>query len=394
MTPRFSILLPTRNGGRLIEGCLGSILGQDHSSFEVVVSDNANEDETPRVLTANAGDSRLVALRQPQVLDVTANWNATLSASTGDYVLMVGDDDLLLPGTLRALDRLLDETGYPDCLSFDAFRYVAPGAVADRLTSFYGSPYFRYGHELIADRSISRETRRALVVDAFRFRFRFPLTMQLSLISRAAIARLPNGPFRSAFPDHYAICGLLLSADTWYVTDRQLIVIGVSPTSFGHYFLNDEDEAGLMYLGVDTAFAGRLPGNQVLNAQCDWLKATKRDFASALAGIEIDRGAYVAHQVRHWLRQYRHKTISGATVIQRLRRLSGRDIALALRSHAGPAGAAAIARGATGLRKGRTVYLDRELTPLPGVPDIGGFADWLDERGLVPAKWLAYPFVG
>ena len=50
---RFSILLPTRNGGDFLENCVRSILEQDHDDFELVISDNANTDsyatDNPRV---------------------------------------------------------------------------------------------------------------------------------------------------------------------------------------------------------------------------------------------------------------------------------------------------------------------------------------------------------
>ena len=82
MKPRFSILLPTRNGGRFIENCIHSALSQDHDSFELVVSDNANTDETPSIL-ANVGDPRLKVVRQDVVLPVQENWNASLTHARG-----------------------------------------------------------------------------------------------------------------------------------------------------------------------------------------------------------------------------------------------------------------------------------------------------------------------
>jgi glycosyltransferase involved in cell wall biosynthesis len=386
---RYSVLLPTRGGGPFLDACLRSILMQDHPSFEVVVSDNANDDETPAILAALSDDARVVGLRHEAVLSVSENWSEALVASSGQYVLMIGDDDLLLPGTLQALDRLLTESRDPDCLSFNAFRYVAPAAVADRPVSYYGSPYFGYERQLIEEGFLSAQTRAGLVKDAYHFDFKFPLTMQLTLAKRVALERLPRAPFRSAFPDHYAICALLLTARSWFVTDRQLLLIGVSPKSFGHYFLNDQDADGLRYLGLEATFGGRLPGNEILNAQCDWLAETKTDFAEQLAGVDIDRAAYVARQVRHWLRQYRHHTISSRTLLERLRLLSARDVLVTVRAHADPSGARAVGRAAAGLRKTRTVYLDRELVPLPGVADIGEFSSWLDRRGLTPARWAA-----
>ena len=47
---KLSIVLPTRNGGELLEGCLRSILDQDYSDMELVVSDNASDDRTPDIL--------------------------------------------------------------------------------------------------------------------------------------------------------------------------------------------------------------------------------------------------------------------------------------------------------------------------------------------------------
>jgi len=47
---RFSVLLPTRNGGKFLESCIRSILEQDYNDFELVISDNANTDATPSIV--------------------------------------------------------------------------------------------------------------------------------------------------------------------------------------------------------------------------------------------------------------------------------------------------------------------------------------------------------
>ena len=60
--PRLSILLPTRNGGNLLDHCLRSILDQD-GDYELVVSDNANTDGTAEVLAGYRADPRLKIVR-------------------------------------------------------------------------------------------------------------------------------------------------------------------------------------------------------------------------------------------------------------------------------------------------------------------------------------------
>ena len=42
---KFSVLLPTRNGGDFLKNTIRSILEQDHDDFELVISDNANTDD-------------------------------------------------------------------------------------------------------------------------------------------------------------------------------------------------------------------------------------------------------------------------------------------------------------------------------------------------------------
>ena len=78
---RFSILLPTRNGGDFLENCVRSILEQDHDDFELLISDNANTDATPEIIRQFKDDSRVVVVRQDSPISVSENWTAALQAS-------------------------------------------------------------------------------------------------------------------------------------------------------------------------------------------------------------------------------------------------------------------------------------------------------------------------
>ena len=42
---KFSVLLPTRNGGDFLKNTIRSIVEQDYDDFELVISDNANSDD-------------------------------------------------------------------------------------------------------------------------------------------------------------------------------------------------------------------------------------------------------------------------------------------------------------------------------------------------------------
>ena len=175
---KFSVLLPTRNGGDFLKNTIRAILGQDHDDFELVISDNANTDATPEIIRQFKDDSRVVVVRQDSPISVSENWTAALQASCGDYILMMGDDDYLLPGTLRRLDDALQQYDEPDCILYNGYTYVAPNAVSGNLGSFWSKEHFHFGPDFIKEGVMDHTQRMAIVFDMFRFNVRIPLNMQ------------------------------------------------------------------------------------------------------------------------------------------------------------------------------------------------------------------------
>src|ERR1700749_2227242 len=96
--PLFSILLPSRNQLELLRHAVDSILRQD-ADFEIVIADNASE-ESYSPYVASLGPVAARSVRSESPLTVTENWNRALAASTGRYIIMVGDEDALAPGLL------------------------------------------------------------------------------------------------------------------------------------------------------------------------------------------------------------------------------------------------------------------------------------------------------
>ncbi len=108
---KLSILLPTRNGGRFLRDCVGSILAQPDDEMELIVCDNANDDGTQEVLAEFSDDHRMKVIRLDTPVAVTDNWTKALEASAGDYVLMMGDDDYLPSNYTRRIRELFDAHG-------------------------------------------------------------------------------------------------------------------------------------------------------------------------------------------------------------------------------------------------------------------------------------------
>ena len=375
----FSVLLPTRNGGRYIEACIESILAQADARIELIVSDNANEDETPAVLQRYADRPGVTIVRTQTVLSVTDNWNNAYRHARGEYVLMMGDDDLLLDDYFTRMRALLSRHGRPDCVVYNGYSYIAPTSVGTHTCSYYREQHFAFGDDFRHEALLTPQHRRGIVVDMFRFLPRIPLNMQTTLVKRAAAERIPGGFFQPPFPDHLALNALLLCADSWVFTPERFVVVGVSPKSFGHYVYSQSQQSGLAYLGISADFAGRLPGNELLNGMYVWLDALRGLYPDELRGITVDRPAYVRRQIYAWILDWRMGRRSLGSVVSQMAALSLAD---------------QLGQAASLVDRQSWRYVQRLLQPqqssaerqftelltLDDVPDISTFARWAAGR--------------
>lgn len=98
-TPRFSIVVPTRNRPETLRHSLATCLDQDFDDYEILVSDNSDPAAAAQVaeIVAVAASSRIRYLPPERPLAMSANWERGLSQVRGEYVTVLGDDDGLMP---------------------------------------------------------------------------------------------------------------------------------------------------------------------------------------------------------------------------------------------------------------------------------------------------------
>jgi len=95
---KISIGLPVYNGERFLKQKLDSIIKQTYKEFELIISDNASNDNTERICREYLNkDNRIKYFRQEKNIGVTRNFEFVLERSNGDYFMWTGVDDLLLP---------------------------------------------------------------------------------------------------------------------------------------------------------------------------------------------------------------------------------------------------------------------------------------------------------
>lgn len=115
MTFSTSLVIATYNRGPLIESTLQSVFSQDTQVSEVVVVDDGSTDGTADWVRTRFPTVRLV--EKPNGGTSSAR-NAGAKAATGDWLIFLDHDDLLLPNAVEVLLRLADR--FPEAVSLHA----------------------------------------------------------------------------------------------------------------------------------------------------------------------------------------------------------------------------------------------------------------------------------
>jgi glycosyltransferase involved in cell wall biosynthesis len=104
MKVRFSILMPAYNREKYVRQAIDSVLSQGFTDFEVFVIDDGSTDQTLQVLESYGPRIKVLQQRN-QGPEVARNKAAALAS--GEYLVLLDSDDLLLPGALGIYDRII-----------------------------------------------------------------------------------------------------------------------------------------------------------------------------------------------------------------------------------------------------------------------------------------------
>jgi len=120
--PRFTVVVPTHNGGDYLKACVESILSQTVADFRLEVLENASEDGTAEWLS-ELRDSRVRIWPSKAPLGIEANWHRLLGLPKGEYLTIVGHDDLLDRQFLESVRDLIRR--HPDAATYQThFRLI------------------------------------------------------------------------------------------------------------------------------------------------------------------------------------------------------------------------------------------------------------------------------
>lgn len=126
MAPRVTQALPVYNGAEFLEVALESLLEQSYDDFELLIGDNASNDDTELICREFAArDPRVRYLRSEENRGIAWNWNRLVDAASGRYFRWAAHDDLIAPEYLARTTATLEAAScdvvlcYPRTIDID-----------------------------------------------------------------------------------------------------------------------------------------------------------------------------------------------------------------------------------------------------------------------------------
>lgn len=119
---KLTIAIPTYNRCSLLRQTLDSIMEQKVDGVEVIVSDNASIDGTENMMREYCNSYNIRYFRNSQNLGMDNNFLNCLMKARGEYVHLLSDDDILLPGAIEKILYLIQKEE-PDYINLNSFTY-------------------------------------------------------------------------------------------------------------------------------------------------------------------------------------------------------------------------------------------------------------------------------
>lgn len=154
--PLVSLIIPTRNGFRLIRQCIDSIVAKTtYANYEIIVVDNGSDDpETLAYFESIARDKRIRIQRDERPFNYSALNNAAVEQARGEFVGLINNDiEVIAPEWLSEMVSLASQPGvgavgakllYPNDTLQHGGVVLGVGGVAGHSHKHIPQPYYGY----------------------------------------------------------------------------------------------------------------------------------------------------------------------------------------------------------------------------------------------------------
>lgn len=151
VSPLFSVCIPAYNRASVLPELLDSILSQDFDDFEIVICDDrSREREQIRAVVESYRDKteRIRYFENAENFGFDGNIREVVARAKGEYVVFMGNDDLMCPGALRRMaEAVRSHADVGVVLRSYASFLGTPDNIVRTARYFEGERFFRAGVE-------------------------------------------------------------------------------------------------------------------------------------------------------------------------------------------------------------------------------------------------------
>lgn len=174
-----SVCVTTYNRPHLISDCIQSILDQSYENFELIITDNSENNDTKKIVDDFA-DSRIRYFKHEKNVGLAKNMIKAVSMASGDFFTWLGDDDRMLPGSLEKRIHLLNKypdlnivgCGYSMTSSKGVLKSYCSSIDGDKVPSNILIPYSK-NYQSISVPYVSLLLRRSIYQDVIKYSYNF-----------------------------------------------------------------------------------------------------------------------------------------------------------------------------------------------------------------------------
>jgi len=260
--PLFSILIPTRNRAHLLKYAIQSVLNQDCDDYELIVSDNNSSDDTYKI-TMGFDSQKIRYVNTGKYLPGSASWNFAYTQAIGDYILILGDDDYLVPGILTQVKKIIQKK---------SARIVFTGIVGYYDNSFRDENLRNTIQSRVFTGKLIEVSTKQIIQAYFNFGGRIDPPHPSSIFIFKKIADKVNeeyGAFYAPpYPEFTAILRSISQIDNLFLIDKPLVIVGKTSQTwsanvglYGREVRSYEEEIGDKFLL--SLFSGRYIHNGI-----------------------------------------------------------------------------------------------------------------------------------
>lgn len=222
-----TIVIPTRDRCDTLYYTIQSALSVDYENYEVLISDNASTDQTAKVVSTFC-HPKLKYINTRTRLSMSENWEFALNHIENGWVTVIGDDDAMLPGSLKIVNHIIKATNTKAIRSNGAFY---------RWPSLLGTPYGKLsislenGYEVRSSGDYLQK-----VLDGLLPYNQLPMLYNGGFISKCLIDKVKEvtgNIFMSMIPDVYSAIVFSFLTKNYVYCKEPLAINGASHHSGG-----------------------------------------------------------------------------------------------------------------------------------------------------------------